>query len=160
MKQITLTNVLLICNTIALLILLWASYHQFGLLLFGSTKEQPTLRAIEPQPLHMPEKLQDIGKRNPFDSGATHWKFTDSKIGDSKVELQGILLLPGVRVAVAGSGIVRQGDNMNGGKIHKIKEDRLIIRQEHQEQEMKLHSIQRPTLQTLNKVQVQDKEKK
>ena len=159
MKQSILTNGLLVGNAIALLILLWASYHQFGLLLFGSTKEQPALRTIEPQPLHLSERLQGSGKRNPFDAGAAHWKLADAQSGDKK-ELQGILLLPGVRAAVTDSGIVRPGDNMNGGKVSAIKKDRLVIQQENQDQEMKLRSAQRPTLQTLNKAQAPGKEKK
>lgn len=158
MGRITLTKGLWVGNALALLAVVLVLYSQLSGLLFGSAKGRPELRPIQPQPLPVMERPPLNGNKNPFDSNAGHWKTADSKRGGDG-ELRGILLLPGVQVAVTGSGIVRAGESMNGGKIAGIKQDRLIIQQENQNQEIKLPSAQRPTLQTLNKAQTPSKEK-
>lgn len=158
MKGISLALGLWIGNAIALVIVIVALYSQLGPL-FAPMKGMAELPPIQPQPLRMPERTNPSSLKNPFDSGAGHWKAAGNRVDGEG--LHGVLLLPGVRAAVTGAGIVYPGGQVGGGRLAQITKDGLIVQQENQTQEIKLHAVPRPTMQTLNKAQPSaSKEKK
>ena len=158
MKRIPLVQGLWIGNAVALIIVIVALFIQLSPLIVPM-KDRGELPPIRPQPLRMTAITNPAGLKNPFDAGAAHWKLTESRANSGG--LHGILLLPGVSAAVTGSGIVYPGGQVSGGTLAQITRDGLIVRQENQTQEITLHAVSRPTLQTLNKAKPSvSKEKK
>jgi len=158
MKRLPLVSGLLLGNAIALIIVIVALYSQLGPL-FAPMKGMAELSPIQPQPLRILEQTSPLNLKNPFDSGAVHWKAVESR--EDTGELHGVMLLPGVRAAVTGTGIVYPGGQVSGGRLAEITPDGLIVQQENQAHKITLHAVPRPTLQTLNKAQpLASKEKK
>lgn len=160
MRQIPLVVGLWLGNAVAFALVIAALYSQLGAL-FVPTRDGAEWQSIQPQPLRVPETPNIQGLKNPFDPGAVHWQAAERRAEPGGRELQGIMLLPGVRAAVTGSGVVYPGGQVSGGRLAEITRDGMIIRQESQTQEIKLHAVPRPTIQTLNKAQPSaSKEKK
>jgi hypothetical protein len=158
MKRIPLAQGLWLGNALAFLIVIVALYFQLGSLVMPM-KGTLELPPIHLEPLRIPERADFSGLINPFDPGAGHWKLAENRTDVGK--LHGVLLLPGARAALTGSGIVYPGGQVNEGRLAQITQDGLIIQQENQTREIKLHAVPRPTLQTLNKAQPSaNKEKK
>lgn len=150
MKRIPLAQGLWLGNAIAFFIVIVALYFQLGSLVMPM-KGTLELPPIHPEPLRIPERIDFSGLINPFDSGAGHWKSAEKPTDVEK--LHGVLLLPGARAALTGSGIVYPGGQVNEGRLAQITRDGLIIQHENKTRKIKLHTVPRPTLQKLNKAQ-------
>lgn len=158
MKRISLAQGLWLGNAIAFFIVIVALYFQLGSLVMPM-KGSLELPPIHPEPMRIPERTDFSGLMNPFDPAAGHWKSAENRTDVGK--LHGVLLLPGARAALTGSGIVYPGGQVNEGRLAQITQDGLIIQHENKTREIKLHAVPRPTLQTLNKAQPSaNKEKK
>jgi hypothetical protein len=66
-------------------------------------------------------------------------------------ELRGIIRLPGVQLAVTGSGTARIGEPVSGGKIQRILNDRIVVESETGMKDIELPSAHRLTLEAINK---------
>ena len=143
------TVVLWAGNAAVWLLLALIVVYQFGLLSHGGGA--PKLRTLAPEPIQPSAPLSDIAARNPFDPNGNHWRTTAAVAAGSVGELRGVILLPGVRAAITGGGLVPLGGQWGGGRVTGIDANKVIVQRQGAVSELELPSAHRPTLQSLNR---------
>jgi len=127
--------------------------YQFGVLDLGGGL--PKVQALKPVPIRLSALVSEGGARNPFAPDGGHWHSavatTASASGTSGGELRGIILMPGVSVAVTGGGVVHLGGPLAGGRVKEIRANKVVVQRDAETVELELASAHRPTLESLNR---------
>jgi hypothetical protein len=123
--------------------------YRFGLLDAGGGL--PEMRSLTPVPMQLSAQVSESVARNPFDPEGGHWGTAVATAPASGGELRGVMLMPGVSVALTGTGVVRLGEQLAGGRVKEIRANKVIVRRDSETVELDLASANRPTLQSLNR---------
>lgn len=146
------TTALWLLNAFGAILVISAAAYRIGPALLGGDVTMPKIGAIPAQPIQQLAAIPGTGDRNPFDPASVRWGGAQPvDIPAQAGELRGIIRLPGIRLAVTGSGTVRIGEPVAGGKVRRILNDRIVVENEMGMKEIELPSAHRPTLEALNK---------
>lgn len=123
-------------------------------LVFGEPAELPAVRSLAVPPAPTFPAVDPLGERNPFDVSGTPWREAGEKPGVpvSTGALKGVILLPGVKVAVTDSGVVRPGDSFQQGRLKTVQSGRAIVESgSGSDQALKPPGADRPRLEDINR---------
>lgn len=139
-------------------VLAWAGLiafvlYQLGFLALHGHVALPDIQPLAARAATPPESPAQVAARNPFDAAGAQWKPRTDTAGPipGRHDIRGIVQLPGVRAIVTGSGTVKQGEPLAGGKFSGIRADKIVIDQESGKQELDLPNAHPPTLESLSK---------
>ena len=129
-----------------------------GFLAFGAAKiflggEAPPLRLDPLRTEAMPPlALASAGTRNPFDPAGAAWLAADSP-GPAATpgQVRGIVVLPGVAVALTDRGAVKPGAALDAGRLRSVKTTGAVVDTPGGPQALVLPGSNRPSLQDLNR---------
>lgn len=95
----------------------------------GGSEALPAITPLKVAAIEYPAAATQTAIRNPFDPSGTHWQQTrtDPAPESASSALSGVVVLPGVRVAITDGGIVKPGEALAGGKFRGIHGDRLSV---------------------------------
>ena len=150
-SAMTLTRALWLANG-----LLWLL--PCGFLAFGAAKiflggEAPPLRLDPLTTAALPPlALASAGTRNPFDPAGAAWLAADSP-GPAATPgpVRGIVVLPGVAVALTDRGAVGPGAALDAGRLRSVKTSGAVVDTPDGPQPLALPGSNRPSLQELNR---------
>lgn len=146
------TTVLWLLNALGALLVISAITYRIGPAFLGVGVALPKIGAIPAQPIQQLAAIPGTGNRNPFDPASAQWSVARPDDSPAQTgELRGIIRLPGVQLALTGSGTARIGEPVAGGKIRRILNDRIVVENATGMKEIELPSAHRPTLNALNK---------
>ena len=157
--QPTLTQGLWLANGFSWLLL-------SGLVAIGAQRsflgaEAPALR-IDPVPAEaLPPRapanvanVPGVQARNPFDPAGTPWQATGSPAAEAAPgQLRGIVVLPGVGVAMTDGGAVRPGEALEAGRLVSVRVSGVVVETPGGQKSLALPGANRPSLQELNQAQ-------
>jgi hypothetical protein len=144
--------------------LLWLTNGVCWLLLVGFvvmrveqvffTEALPSLRldaaATEAQ-ITPPPSLSGLPGRNPFDPAGTPWQLAGSTApAVSPGQVRGIVVLPGVGVALTDGGVIAPGAELDAGRLMSVKSSGAVVDTPVGPKALTLPGSNRPTLQDLN----------
>lgn len=146
------TAALWLFNVTGALLVVSVAAYRIGSTFIGSGVTLPKLDAIPAQHIQQLAAIPGTGKRNPFDPASVPWGGVQAADSQPQVgELRGIIRLPGVQLAVTGSGTARIGEAVSGGKIQRILNDRIVVESETGMKDIELPSAHHLTLDAINK---------
>lgn len=146
------TTTLWLLNALGVFLVLSAAFYRIGPVFLGSGVTLPKIGAIPAQPIQQLAAIPGTGDRNPFDPASAQWSVARPDDSQAQTgELRGIIRLPGVQLALTGSGTARIGEPVAGGKIRRILNDRIVVENATGMKEIELPSAHRPTLGAINK---------
>lgn len=154
MKRPDATVVLWLANGVGWIVLAIAALHQFGVLAGRPALALPEVKPLSPLLLQPPPAAAEVGARNPFDPAAGRWLAAAPEGPRAPGELRGVLVLPGVRAAVTGGGVVLVGEPLAEGRLVGIRGDKLLVQREDAAgavDEIEVPALHTPTLESLNK---------
>jgi hypothetical protein len=120
---------------------------QLGALRMGGPL--PDVRSITPKPIQTVAQSSSSGTRNPFDPTGQNWRSALATAAPVHREVRGVVIMPGVRAALTDAGVVHLGEQLSGGRVTQIEQDRVVVQQDAHSVELELPSAHRPTLQSL-----------
>jgi hypothetical protein len=124
-----------------------------GRLVFGGPAELPAIRTLAVPPAPTFPTIDGLGERNPFDPSGTPWSAAGEKPGApaSTGALKGVILLPGVRVAVTDDGVLRPGDRFQQGRLKTVQATGVEVDTANGARTLKTPGADRPRLQDINR---------
>jgi hypothetical protein len=95
----------------------------------GGSETLPEIMPLKVATLDHPAAATEPGKRNPFDPSGTHWQETRADLAPvaERGALNGLVVLPGVRLAITDGGVVKPGEALAGGKFRGFRGDKVSI---------------------------------
>lgn len=125
MRRVTTTVALWLAGATAIA----ATLVLFGVLgwrlFLGGSEPLPEIVPLKIAALDIPAAPQNLTKRNPFDPSGTHWQ--DARVDSPPIAehgaLSGLVVLPGVHMALTEGGIVKPGGALGGGKFRGFRGD-------------------------------------
>ena len=120
--------------------------------------EAPALRidpvgaeALPPHAAANVPHVPNIQARNPFDPAGTPWQAADSPATEAAPgQLRGIVVLPGVGVAMTDRGAVRPGEALEAGRVVSVRVSGVVVETPGGQKPLALPGANRPSLQELN----------
>lgn len=95
--------------------------------------------------------LPSAQARNPFDPAGTPWHVASSAAPVVATgQLRGIIVLPGVSVALTDKGAVKPGESLTVGRLVSVKAREAVVQTPSGLQALTLPGASRPTLRQLN----------
>lgn len=129
MSRITATVALWLASGTALA----AAVILFGILAWrmssGGSGTLPEITPLKIAMLEFPAIATEPGKRNPFDPSGNHWQDARADLAPAaeRGALSGLIVLPGLRLAITNTGVVKPGETLAGGKFRGIRGDQITI---------------------------------
>ncbi len=148
--KLQLTRVLWLANALFWLLLAGLVAFQVRQIFFGGETPVLHLEAITVQPLR-PSALARTATRNPFDATGTAWLAAGSPGAEATPgQVRGIVVLPGVGMAMTDRGPVKPGGSLDAGRLISVKPTGAVVATPSGLQALVLPGTKRPTLQDLN----------
>ena len=142
---------------------LWLANGFFWLLLAGLVAFRvqqvfvsgavPALR-LDPLPAEALPPLAQVSvpTRNPFDPSGTAWQAAGSPVSAAAPgQVRGIVVLPGVGVAMTDRGAVKPGEALDAGRLVSVKVAGAVVDTPGGRQALVLPGSNRPSLQDMNR---------
>jgi hypothetical protein len=117
---------------------LWLANGLFWLLLIGFLvlRVQQTFFVGEVPPLRLDPLstqalpalvLANASSRNPFDPAGTPWALASAPAPAKAGQVRGIVVLPGVAVALTEGGVVKPGQSLDDGQLLSVKTSGAVV---------------------------------
>jgi hypothetical protein len=119
--------------------------YRFGLLDLGAG--WPKVQSLAPVPIRLSAQVPEGGARNPFDPDGSPWRATLASATRASGDLRGVIIMPGFSVALTAGGVVHLGEEMVGGSLKEIQEDKVIVQRGAETLQMELGSTSHPASQ-------------
>jgi len=147
---LTLTRALWLANGFFWLLLAgWVAFRVQQVIVSGPA---PALRLDPVQAEALPPLvLVSVPTRNPFDPAGTAWQAAGSPASEAAPgQVRGIVVLPGVGVAMTDRGAVKPGQALDAGRLVSVKVAGAVVDTPGGRQALVLPGSNRPRLQDLN----------
>lgn len=129
MRRITATATLWLASAAALA----TAVILFGILAWrvfsGGSEALPEIVPLKVAALDFPATATEPVKRNPFDPSGAHWQDarTDLAPVAERGTLSGLVVLPGLRLAITDTGVVKPGEALAGGTFRGFRGDQVSV---------------------------------
>jgi hypothetical protein len=98
-----------------------------------------------------PLALASASTRNPFDPTGSPWQAADAPAPTAAPgQVRGIVVLPGVGVALTDRGVIKTGESLDAGRLLSVKISGVMVDTPSGPQGLLLPGANRPALQDLN----------
>jgi hypothetical protein len=142
-------------NAVALLGVAGVIAYRVVAMFWGAPADLPAIAPLKVADLAIqPAAPLPGGSRNPYDAGGTPWRTAagDDAGGSAVGNFKGVVVLPGVRLAVTDRGTQKLGDQLPEGRIVAIDSGRVLVGGEGRAtQRLETPGSRRPRLADINR---------
>lgn len=146
-----LVRALWVTNALAFAVLLAALLVRFGSLAGAGGAALPDIRPLQIAALAVPAAGGALGERNPFDAYGAAWREAAAEQARGEGDFKGVIILPGLRLAITDRGSIRVGDALGPGRIVAVENGRVVVDTGAGRQPLQTPGARRPRMEDLNR---------